>query len=937
MHYISNEAFIFDPDFKNGNADFTDDNVFSPNEREQFLESYYTFIKNSYNLFDNSQYVVPFDEAVEETENLKQKYGADDGDIGLVSVYTRETDHKYKNWSVYTAKCNIKNDWIVMENAELPPNPAALFHIEKRGKIKRIIFDFYIDSAYKTHINGRVTDTTPGHSFVLRDGIKDVILIQFFANGECYAKYCEDDPYNLKHVLLGNFVFDEVQTITIQINESDYNVTLSSCETVNLPLKNVAFGDTLFFSGGMFHFGEWRIKPVLLETEFETINSFFELNTEEKITRKYIGEKELPFAIGGYEMRDQVLVFEKYINISNENMQLLIESLDPGGRVILNGETVAKTDSFENFKIDLPYQSENDKALLQIEVFPRAPEVLFAWHRHKDPYIGWFSSSVTIRQKSYIQKDTLQIRVNEANQNKVVATFSGTVDLSCKLNIYIVENCEKNNKQLIAHEFVNGGFCFDKTFTAKLWTPEKPNLYRVYFEAVDDNDNVIASEYVETGFRTIEQKNGELLLNGERIQMFGALQMQFLPPYENTPVTHICPSDEQIVWQNMMLKRLGGNTMRLHILGYGTNDKRFARFADQMGILLIWTTRYIDSVEGMEWHGGWRGKDGYLRQIEQVKSHPSIIIWEGANEFHPTLQQINDIYREFVSSVKSIDTTRLICPVSHLYYSADLYPLKDCEYYNDEGTCDQNGNLSKACSEWTDPLVVRSAHTYSLLLGYGGGWSKLRTQSWSEQENLFNNKERAYLVSEFAVIGRQDPNTYEAKNNYFNPYSYEFPDEKVLGFPMNIDKWKISQSYQALAATESIKQLRILDADSALWCCLMGGANDGGYLKPIIDNYGYAKLAFYTMKNCFKTPLAVCSDVDKKKGKNFFIRPVFFGEIGKKYSVKCQLVTENLEIISEHLFEPFVCDKPILRMPYWLPQLTFKSFVGIRFIIDENN
>jgi beta-galactosidase/beta-glucuronidase len=156
----------------------------------------------------------------------------------------------------------------------------------------------------------------------------------------------------------------------------------------------------------------------------------------------------------------------------------------------------------------------------------------------------------------------------------------------------------------IATFSANGEFSEARTVEAKAWTPDSPELYALRFVAIRDGAPV-ADAVVETGFRTITQKDGKFLLNGEPIVLKGNLIMQYLPPYEEIPLTHICPRSEQIAWQYQMNKNLNGNTIRLHILGYGTNDERFARYADRMGVMLIWITRYIDGVAQVAWDEVW--------------------------------------------------------------------------------------------------------------------------------------------------------------------------------------------------------------------------------------------------------------------------------------------------------------------------------------------
>ena len=217
---------------------------------------------------------------------------------------------------------------------------------------------------------------------------------------------------------------------------------------------------------------------------------------------------------------------------------------------------------------------------------------------------------------------------------------------------------------------------------------ENPTLYQ-FILRLEENDGQIFEKSIETGFRTIEQKDGAIYLNGDRILLNGALSMQFLPPYENVPINHVCPNDQQIVMQIEQIKRMNGNTLRMHFLGYGTNDERFARFADRMGCLLIWTTRLIDSIEDVLVDPKWRQADAFAEQVKEVRQYPSIIMWEGSNEAGGSIKEIDYLYDQFVAAVKSVDTTRLICPCSHLYYGGGLYDSGiEGVYYQDDGLSD---------------------------------------------------------------------------------------------------------------------------------------------------------------------------------------------------------------------------------------------------------
>lgn len=167
----------------------------------------------------------------------------------------------------------------------------------------------------------------------------------------------------------------------------------------------------------------------------------------------------------------------------------------------------------------------------------------------------------------------------------------------------------------------------------------------------------------------------------------------------------------------------------------------------------------------------------------------------------------------------------------------------------------------------------------------------MATQNWKWQRELFDEPQKAYLVSEFAVIGRQNPETPEAKR-FINKNSYELNDEKnSLGFCFSDDEWKLSQAFQALCADVDIRQLLKHGADGMLWCCLWGGANNASYLKSVLDFYGYKKLVYYKLAEMFQDKLAFNAEPDVLYGPDYELAPVVCGlSPGEKFSLKTQVV-----------------------------------------------
>lgn len=110
------------------------------------------------------------------------------------------------------------------------------------------------------------------------------------------------------------------------------------------------------------------------------------------------------------------------------------------------------------------------------------------------------------------------------------------------------------------------------------WSPDTPTLYDL---VIDVMGNGVCVDSVEkrVGFRSIEQKDGQILLNGQRIYLKGVLDQDFYPE------THyVAPSEAYIREQLLRMKTLGFNTIRYHVK---IPPQCYMNIADELG-LLIW-------------------------------------------------------------------------------------------------------------------------------------------------------------------------------------------------------------------------------------------------------------------------------------------------------------------------------------------------------------
>ena len=164
----------------------------------------------------------------------------------------------------------------------------------------------------------------------------------------------------------------------------------------------------------------------------------------------------------------------------------------------------------------------------------------------------------------------------------------------------------------------------------KQWSAEHPNLYTLVIQLKNKKGIVIETTSREIGFRSIEIKNGLLLVNGQRITLKG------VNAQETDPETGHVMSEELILKDIRLWKENNINAVRLSHYPRGSI---FYELCDKYGI-------YVVDEANIESHGMYYGDhslakkanwekahvDRMVRMVERDKNHPSVIIWSMGNE-----------------------------------------------------------------------------------------------------------------------------------------------------------------------------------------------------------------------------------------------------------------------------------------------------------------
>lgn len=934
---ITSHELIYFTASKDRKIDFSGgENGLEIENRFEFLEHYEKEARSWHNDEELDKKAV----SENEIDNVIQEYSVSVPTVRKVirfdtmTAFVAQKNEEYRRFQLYCGAA-IQDREIILADGEIRPTPCAKYSLSRPSEQIKVSFDVIISEEYKCTQTQKSGQGQAGRTIELRAGMLDKVKIKIFNTGEIYSM--SENMWTPKFTYLGNVNFNEYNTVSIEIC-NDVKISINGALTQNIKCSANGKVDNIFFDGGMHPRGFWKIANFCIDNE-EVAFEKTEIK-EERLEK--IGNVNLPYAIGTHKNQDKRLYLVKKFEITNPTEAILeVETLDPCGKVWINDQLVIDTDNFMQNKVCVSGALKTGENEVKILVEPRAPEVYYYWHRHSDCYNGWFCGEVTLLLGKKLYIEDMQVKTYDV-QNEVKGEISVFLNSSFKgeLELFAAECYPQKGEEISLGKTEICGDRKDIAFSEKLkfWSCEKPVLYTVRAQLSEKNGEKIDDFAVETGFRTIEQKNGSVYLNGIKTLLNGALLMQFLPPIENVPINHNCSTLREIIGQVLMLKNMNGNLLRLHLLGYGTNDVRFARICDRVGIMLVWTTRLIDSAESLVWNGAWREACAFKKQMRKVINHPSIIMWEGSNEYHPkSLEVIDRIYDEFVKNVKEVDETRLICPCSHLYYGGGLYDL-GCRYYNDNGTLDEKGSAASSGKGWIDEKVVRSSHTYALLCGYGQSWKDMREQNWKWQNEMLESKEHAYFITEYAVTALANPNTAEAfASKYVESYE-RVDEEEVFGRTFQQSEWRVSQAYQALCAQNAVKKMRLAGIDGMLWCCLSSGANNGSYLKPPIDFYGYKKLGFYALRESYEKIYAAKSDVNISYGTEDLLECVILnsGESGI-YELFVSIFAENGEKSDEMIYKNIrvTGEDFAVRLPSFKPKWNKEGYYTIKYTLKK--
>ncbi len=217
----------------------------------------------------------------------------------------------------------------------------------------------------------------------------------------------------------------------------------------------------------------------------------------------------------------------------------------------------------------------------------------------------------------------------EAATGRVVArvTLAEPGPSDTRLRLLVHQRAVTGERPVVAGEQVAvppaGGTGVELAVTVPaplLWSPDRPQLYDVEVQVHQDGALIDATT-VTTGFRTVETKNGSVLLNGEPIEIRGVLDQDYHPGDE-------LRARSERDWEELFTqaKDMGFNLLRCHIK---RPDPMYFELADRLGIL-VWAE--LPSWQRFTPRSATAAESLLAEMIDADGHHPCIVAWTVVNE-----------------------------------------------------------------------------------------------------------------------------------------------------------------------------------------------------------------------------------------------------------------------------------------------------------------
>ena len=310
--------------------------------------------------------------------------------------------------------------------------------------------------------------------------------------------------------------------------------------------------------------------------------------------------------------------------------------------------------------------------------------------------IGGITSDVFLTLKPYVNIMDYKLVADYSPSNRV-GTLEATLDIfnHYKKGQYYVEievwdpkghEVDKVGRWVVFDKKNELSHKFERTLPAvSPWTAETPDRYTFVARLRDQKMNLVETVGCRFGFRTVQMKDGNLVVNGQPVTIRGTIYA----PYDKG--LHSFPSKEMLRNELQQMKRHNINAVRTTL--YSPASPYFYELCDEYGLYVFcdanlqpFSTQAKAVATDREYINLFVSR--MQNMYERLKNHPSIICWSLGNgvdngvcmeNAFRTIKQKDKTRPVMYSGAGYSDNTDFIAPVDILYDDLKLFGSKQVQ------------------------------------------------------------------------------------------------------------------------------------------------------------------------------------------------------------------------------------------------------------------
>ncbi len=400
--------------------------------------------------------------------------------------------------------------------------------------------------------------------------------------------------------------------------------------------------------------------------------------------------------------------------------------------VYLNGQKIGRHEGgFTpfNFEITNRVRDKSNSLIVKVDNQRRrdaVPTLITDWWNY-----GGLTREVKLVETpaSFVQDYFIQLQKGSRNQVQGWVRLNGN-RLNQRVTVRIPEAGISKSFTTDANGYAQISFNTDLT----LWSPDNPKLYDVLIEAETDRVQD------QIGFRSIETRGSEILLNGRPIFLRGVCIHEEAPFRGGRAF-----SREDALTLLRWARELGCNFVRL---AHYPHNEFMLREADRLGIMVwseipVYWTILWENPATLE-----NARNQLSEMITRDKNRAAVIVWSMANET-PLGDARLSFLKKLIEHARSLDTSRLISAAMERHYVDEQTQMIDDPLgeYLDVLGCNEYVGWYDGLPEKADRLEWKTKYQKPLIMSEFGGEAPYGNHGdpltrWTEeyQENVYQHQ-----------------------------------------------------------------------------------------------------------------------------------------------------------------------------------------------------